>query len=179
MSSLGRESFEADCRNLIRDITGARQMSLDAFIRAYSARSGREIVRLHSSLGGERACGFLLSDEHTDYLVHAPGITPMHDDHIAAHELGHVIGEHYAVDDAANVEALTARLLPDIHPTKIRRLLGRTHYADRHEREAELFASILMGELSRPSAMLQPGGEDSDRDPLQWLFDATPRRSRR
>ena len=134
--------------------------------------------RVPSRLGGELACGLLVSTADTDYILHAAGITPMHGDHIAAHELCHLmlghVGQH---NDAAGAEMVAARLLPDVHPTAIRRLLGRTIYADQQENEAETFASIFMAECSRPTAMLRAGADtDSRRDQLQWLFDTTPRR---
>jgi hypothetical protein len=74
----------------------------------------------------------------------------VHQDHIIAHELGHVLLDHrsFAIDD----EAATQLLLPGLRPTLVHRVLNRTGaYSRLEEQEAEMMATILLEEASRPA----------------------------
>ncbi|MEV4760535.1 ImmA/IrrE family metallo-endopeptidase [Micromonospora sp. NPDC049559] len=74
----------------------------------------------------------------------------VHQDHIIAHELGHVLLDHrsFAIDD----DAASQLLLPSLRPTLVHRVLGRTGaYSRREEQEAEMMATVLLEEASRPA----------------------------
>lgn len=80
----------------------------------------------------------------------------VHQDHIIAHELGHVLLDHrsFALDDAA----ATQLLLPGLRPTLVHRVLNRTGaYSRREEQEAEMMATVLLEEAGRPTS---PGAGD-------------------
>lgn len=101
----------------------------------------------------------LIATAGVDYIFHAAGTTPLHAQHIAMHEVGHLVLDHGA-DPEATVgrperlslaeQAVVQTLLPSLPPAVIRRVLGRTTYSDPIEREVELFASMLLVRAYRP-----------------------------
>jgi hypothetical protein len=73
----------------------------------------------------------------------------VHQDHIVAHEIGHVLLGHrsFAIDDAA----ATQLLFPGLRPTMVHRVLNRDGaYSRAEEQEAEMMATVLLEETSRP-----------------------------
>ncbi|MBF6341501.1 hypothetical protein IU450_37315 [Nocardia abscessus] len=81
-----------------------------------------------------------------DVIAYAAGTTDFHIDQIIAHETGHMVLDHNAGSAGS---AGVQRLLPSIDPTLIRRVLGRSEFADHQEDEAELFADLLLSGVSR------------------------------
>ncbi|MFC4105650.1 M48 family metalloprotease [Micromonospora zhanjiangensis] len=81
----------------------------------------------------------------------------VHQDHIVAHELGHVLLGHrsFALDD----EAATRLLFPGLRPTMVHRVLNRDGaYTRAEEQEAEMMATVLLEESGRHP------GPSADRD---------------
>ncbi|TMQ92731.1 hypothetical protein ETD83_26690 [Actinomadura soli] len=76
----------------------------------------------------------------------AMGTTRFHREHIALHEIGHLLAGHQT---GVGVGDLASVLLPDLSPTMVRAVLGRTSYTSEQEREAEYFATLLL-DRSRP-----------------------------
>ncbi|WP_431949238.1 hypothetical protein [Nocardia lijiangensis] len=91
-------------------------------------------------------CGLWLDTGAADVIAYAAGTTDFHIDQIIAHEAGHMVLDH-----DAGADGLTGlqELLPDIAPGTIRRVLGRSDFADSQEDEAELFADLLLSSTSR------------------------------
>lgn len=63
----------------------------------------------------------------------------LHRDHIVLHEIGHLLRDHPGPGGAHPL----ARVLPDLSPELIERLLTRTAYTTDEEQEAELIASLI------------------------------------
>ncbi|MCP2337288.1 hypothetical protein [Actinomadura rupiterrae] len=99
-------------------------------------------------------CGLLVQTTTTDHIMFARGATPLHREHIIAHEVGHIMFEHG--EGMSSVE-LGIAMLPNIDPQLIRRMLGRASYSSTEEREAETFASLLVESGRR----MPPGPESS------------------
>lgn len=75
----------------------------------------------------------------------------VHQGHIVAHELGHVLLDHRAI--AIDDDSATQLLLPGLRPTLVHRVLNRTGaYSRREEQEAEMMATILLEEADRPTS---------------------------
>lgn len=111
----------------------------------------------------------LVSTDDADYIVHVVGTTLLHAQHIDMHEVGHLLLDHSTAIESVHTDnqvpalaeqAAVRALLPDLSPELIRRILGRTVYSNKQEREAELFASMLLSRTSRRVAGLGSSGVD-------------------
>ncbi|NAZ82780.1 ImmA/IrrE family metallo-endopeptidase [Kineococcus sp. R8] len=71
----------------------------------------------------------------------------MRRDHTLAHELAHVVLQHDR-DGQVIDPALLAHFFPDIDPSTVRALLGRSTYSSVQEREAEVMAWMLLATLA-------------------------------
>ncbi|WP_327116526.1 hypothetical protein OHB12_04835 [Nocardia sp. NBC_01730] len=127
----------------------------DRFLAALRAWRGRpiQLMPVESSaltdvwLPGRGApCGLWLDTETADVIAYAAGTTSFHVDQILWHEVGHMVLNHNAgAGDLAGLQVL----LPHIDPATIRRVLGRSEFADGQEDEAEVFADLMLSSTSR------------------------------
>jgi hypothetical protein len=103
-------------------------------------RRGRPI-RLHAyPFDVPGPFGMWLPTATSDHILYQAETTALHQEHIIAHELGHLLAGHGAVED----DGAWTDLMPDIPPETIRRALRRASYDTVDEREAETVATILL-----------------------------------
>jgi hypothetical protein len=96
------------------------------------------------------ACGLWMKRDSDDIIIHEAGTSEYHIDQIVCHEIGHMVLEH---DGGARTAAspnvgdqpkmIFATALAGFDPST-GTILGRTAYDDDRERDAEMFASIVM-----------------------------------
>jgi hypothetical protein len=98
--------------------------------------------------GTAGTCGLWLATTEDDHIFYEQHTSTLHQEHIVLHEFSHMLFDHHPVEEADDGNALRA-VLPDLDPRLINRLLGRTNYSTRQEREAELLASLLRTEADR------------------------------
>lgn len=123
---------------------------LDAFIANLSEYRGRPI-RLVATETADMAgslCGLWLTRDEEDIIAHEVGTSDYHIAQIVCHEVGHMMLGHdltrtFGTDRAREYD-LTRKVVPDIDPATIKAVLGRTDFASEQERDAEMFANILM-----------------------------------
>ncbi|SUD49565.1 Uncharacterised protein [Nocardia otitidiscaviarum] len=127
----------------------------DAFLRALGEWRGKpiELMPVESALlpgtldpGRGTPCGLWLDCTDVDVIAYDSATSDYHIDQIIAHETGHMLLDHDA--DGAGLLGVQ-QLLPDVDPALIRRVLGRSQFADHQEAEAELFADLLLVGVSR------------------------------
>ncbi len=99
-----------------------------------------------SASRGGAACGIWVATEATDIILVEKAASVAHQDHIIAHELGHMAFDHYGT--LAMSASQLGELLPNLAPALVRRVLGRNAYKAREEQEAEVFASVVMSRLA-------------------------------
>lgn len=85
-------------------------------------------------------CGLCVAGADADYIFCVGGPTGLHRDHIMLHEIGHLLGGHRGMLPGDGL----ARLMPNLEPETVRRVLGRTAYGTEEETEAETFASLVL-----------------------------------
>ncbi|MGW2050993.1 hypothetical protein ACWCPF_38400 [Streptomyces sp. NPDC001858] len=98
--------------------------------------------------------GLWLMTDSADIVFYQQDTTRAHQDHIILHEVGHIIADHKDEQVWTPGDDPAAGLLPGGLP----RGLPRTCYDSRHEREAELIATII---LERASFSDQLRGTDA------------------
>ncbi|MFB9364173.1 hypothetical protein [Actinoplanes nipponensis] len=103
-------------------------------------------------------CGLWISVPDADYVFYDPGTSRLHAEHIVLHELSHMLSGHTTglnADLQAGPAAdggVIGRLVPDLDPTTIETILGRTSYTTAQEREAEILASLIRARSGRRPA---------------------------
>lgn len=101
------------------------------------------------------------ADQHSGVWVHTttqdlifvdPTRSPWEQDHITAHEVGHMLWNHEASDvDLGEI------LLPDLDMSVVRAMLGRHDFSTEQEREAEMMATVIIDRAARtPAAAPSP-----------------------
>jgi len=119
------------------------------------------LLPLTSSIG---PFGVLVSSANADYVFFAQNTTPVHQRHIAMHELCHLLCGHRSQVVADS--DLLKLLVPDAGPKLIETVLGRSAYTAEEEREAEVLASLIL----EGAGSCTPAGElPSDADGLALL----------
>ncbi|WP_018543063.1 MULTISPECIES: hypothetical protein [unclassified Streptomyces] len=130
------------CQALVSTLDLPRPFSIDAFVRQLSARRSRPIWIRTLPIGSTiNACGLWIATESGDNIYVEEKTTRFHQDHIALHEIGHILCDHGFTDHETQ-DAL-ATLLPSISPEMISRLLARTNHTTEQEQEAELVATLI------------------------------------
>ncbi|GDY31729.1 hypothetical protein [Gandjariella thermophila] len=143
--SLRRRATESRLRRRLRrelaalHIEGPTDMA-DVCARL-SERRGKPIRLLAYPLEVPGPFGLWLNTPSADYVLYQAETTRLHQEHIIAHELGHLLADHPSDEDD---DAVWRELMPDIPPELIRRALRRTSYDTEHEREAETVATMLL-----------------------------------
>jgi len=112
-----------------------------------------------------------------DYVFYEPETSQLHREHIILHELGHLLCEHQPTEVID--EEVIAQLFPDLNPTVVHRVLGRTTYTAVEEQEAEMVASLVRERVDHELRATRPGGDDPessiagpDREVVDRLRDA-------
>lgn len=118
------------------------------FVRSVAELRGRPITLIPVGLLGlsESPCGLWLVREHDDVIIHEDKTSDFHIDQIVCHEIGHMLLGHDRAEGSGTdaLEQLFRTVLPDLDPAKVRAVLGRSDYESEMERDAELFASMIM-----------------------------------
>lgn len=152
--SIVLEEMTVRCEELIDTLIIPRPFDIDLFLATVAETRGRKIKLIPGRLGADQPCGMLISTTDIDYIYCADNVPPLQSQHTVMHEVGHLLFDHctsasscgetprVAGDDALRL------LLPTLSPALVRRVLGRTVYASDQEREAELFASLVLSRVS-------------------------------
>ncbi|BFU45119.1 hypothetical protein [Krasilnikovia sp. MM14-A1004] len=130
------------CQAVVDSLRLPRPFSVDALLADLATRRGRPI-NIHTLHGAMTAhtCGLWISTDFSDDIFVEERTTAFHREHIILHEIGHLVCDHGAIHDGA--ATTFSRLLPDLDPAMVRRLLARTNYTDEQEQQAELVASLI------------------------------------
>ncbi|MGP3925188.1 MULTISPECIES: hypothetical protein [unclassified Streptomyces] len=98
--------------------------------------------------------GMWLVAEYGDYIFYDSQTSPLHQEHIIVHEIGHVVCNHRSAGDDQRLY----RHIDIADPESIRQALPRIRYSDQQEQEAEMIASLILEAAGRvPAATLLSG----------------------
>ncbi len=143
---MGGRSVRKACAAKLRALTLRSPLDIQALCDQLQEARGRPITLM--ALRGLEAggpCGIWLATPGTDFVLHRDDTSPLHQTHIILHELSHLIFEH-----THGLEGDYLRLLlPNLGATAVRRILQRSAYTVREEREAETLATLLTQRIAR------------------------------
>ena len=151
---MDRAEIRRRCRRLLAELDLPRPFDIGELCRRLGAARGRPIVLLPMQLDADAPCGLLLGGARADYIVYEQSTTPLHQEHIVLHEVGHLMFRHTMAELPEN--GTMQRLFPDLDPVVVRRMLGRTEYSTREEAEAETLATLILAQADRREAAELP-----------------------
>ena len=146
-----RNALWRRCERIASTVDLPDPFDVTALFRSIAEQRGRpiELVALATKPGAP--CGVLAATDRADYVFYAKDTSPLHQQHILLHELGHLLCGH--AEGEVLSDKVAAVLTPNLPVELVRRVLGRTTYAREQEQEAELVASLIMRRVA--------GGEDA------------------
>lgn len=152
---------------LISGVTIPPTGDSSALCRAVAERLDRPVQLLPMPLPADAPCGIVISTPHAHYVAYDDRTSPLHQRHIVAHELGHLLAGHAARPVGSS--DLARLLMPTLDPALVTSVLGRVPgYDERAEWEAEFIAGLLHRRGTRrrkPDAAGQPTPGIPDADP--------------
>lgn len=152
------------CERILDDLAAPHGTDVRALCALVGRQQGKPIHLVAESLPPQSPSGLAVRTARFDAIIYEKRTTPLHQEHIIGHELGHILCGHGTVP---MIDSDTSRLLlPDLDPALVQAVLGRSNYTQEQEREAEMIASLI---LRRSVAPPRPGADDdagAGQDPL-------------
>jgi len=157
-----RKKLQQHCDELLADLAVPAPFDLVEFCRALGARRSRPLRIAPHPIGSAAGmpCGVWVELPDEDVIFVEGRTTPVHQEHIGLHEIAHIVCGHHGASSTG--PGYVERLLPNLDPAMVSRVLGRTSYGPEEEQEAEYMATLLGQRLAatgRP--VIQPGGDDT------------------
>jgi hypothetical protein len=149
------------CERLLAEIGLPRPFTMESFCHRLGAQRGKPLQLVPTGdTGAVGPSGAWIELADRDVILYDATTSPFHQQLIVGHELGHMLCDHYP---GSVLEAeVTALLLPNLDPALVRRILNRTDYSSREEREAETFATLLLQRAGEQPADAQPAQRPED-----------------
>lgn len=92
--------------------------------------------------------GIWLATQSADYVLYDAQTSPLHQEHIILHEIGHLVCDHRS--DRGDHQLYRQIDLADAE--SIRQALPRSRYSDLQEQEAEMIATLILESAGRVPA---------------------------
>jgi hypothetical protein len=131
--------------------------------RQVSALLGHRIDLLALPMATGAPYGITLFTRDTQIIAYEERTSRLHQDHIIAHELGHLLLGHLGVD--LDTDKAAAELFPALSPRLVGRVLTRTGvYTQVEEYEAETMATLMVehGNQRAPGPAGEPPPHQAD-----------------
>jgi hypothetical protein len=166
----GLTDLRAAARERVRAVLAAvpmpRPWSMNRWVDALEAWRGREIDLVPVAYRPGQPSGAWQARPDYDLIAYTEHTSALHQDHIIAHELAHMLCAHTGSCLMAESEA--AELAPDLAPRALSHLLTRVT-SGRDEYEAELIAVLLMSAATSEPPAVQPGASGRAADQARRL----------
>lgn len=148
------KALRAQCARRLAGLEIPDPFDIRVLCENVAARRGRPLHVLELPQGAPTGmpCGMWMGTQSADFIWYDASTSQAHADHIIAHELAHMLCDHFGPAD----EVLSVSLAPQISPATVKLMLGRTRYDTAQEREAELLASLLTAPAAVPPEVEEP-----------------------
>jgi hypothetical protein len=165
------------CEALIAGIELPEPFDMHAFCDYLGALWGSTVALFPTKTKHNEPCGMWVSVElagqRYDVFAYEKNAPPLHQAQMIFHEIGHCVAGHVGRTELPlSARELVARLMPNLKPDMVERILGcarePTAYTDPRETEAEYIGSRLLDKALGWGAPLAPDAPAG----LQRLHDA-------
>lgn len=135
------------CRKVIGSLPVPDPFSVHTLCARLAERRDRplRLLALPTPTAPGTPSGLLLSAEREDVILYDARTSPLHQEHIIVHEIGHLVCGHRSVAEDVRLE----RHLDLADPRSVRTVLPRVRYGDEQEREAEMIATLILEAAGR------------------------------
>ncbi len=130
--AMDEKAIRRRCEARLRELSLPTPFDLDTFIAEIAARRSRPIARYALPLMGGLP-GLWLETDTADLVYYEERTSPLHQQHIVLHELGHILWGHRGVRPAEIGDLTLAEW----------RELRQEHYTRVEEHEAETLATLI------------------------------------
>lgn len=142
------------CRKVIAQITLPEPFSARELCNHLAAERERplHVLALPTPTVPGTPSGMWLVAERGDYIFFDAQTSPLHQEHIIVHEIGHMVCDHRS----AGGDHSLYRYVDIADPESVRQVLPRIQYSDEQEQEAEMIASLVLeaaGRLPAPTLL--------------------------
>lgn len=139
------------CDELLTSLDLPDGVDIVTLCQRLGERRRRPVRLVPFELNQPQLYGIWFATDEADYITYERRTSPLHQEHIIAHELAHIVRGHGGFVREGD-PAAAAGLLPTVDAGVVRAMLPRSGYSDSDEREAEAMASLLLARLRRPPA---------------------------
>lgn len=139
-------------RATLRELGLPQSASVEELCAAVAEHRGRPIRLIARRMRFGEPSGFVESLPHEDHIHYEAETSRLHQTLICCHELAHLLLGHVAAAPADRQRPEATVQLPTIDADMVRLVLGRSHYDDLAEEEAEVLGMEMMRRL-----VLTPG----------------------
>lgn len=122
-------------RRIFEDLGLPPHPTMEELCKAYESKSGRSLYLIEREMQPGAPSGEYERYLTEDRIYYPKGTSPAHQALVQCHELAHLLLGHTLKHDA-------------ISPDVVRRVLGRAHYDEPAEFDAEIVGSVLFLELN-------------------------------
>lgn len=159
---MNQRAMRRICAALVRSLDLRHPVEPDELIttlcRYVGQKTGRDVRHMVVAFPPHTVSGLWIATETTDYILCEQHTSSWHRLLITSHETWHLLKGHYYGLDQPGV--LAGIELTSLDPSALGRIMaGRGPYDAKAEREADLFASMLLTKLTRgrhPPLSLEP-----------------------
>ncbi|MEV0113240.1 hypothetical protein AB0H77_08315 [Streptomyces sp. NPDC050844] len=162
-SQESERQLERRIRHLLRTLNVRPPLSVKELCQALSQSRGRHIELRSYPLPPSGPIGLWFETANADLIIFQRDTTPLHQDHIILHEVGHILADHHG----ASVDTQWDALLPGLEIGAIRRALQRCSYDTEQEHEAELIATIILEWASVLDRVMPSSSDDPSTQRIQ------------
>ncbi|MCX4731511.1 hypothetical protein [Streptomyces sp. NBC_01363] len=155
--------LERRISQLLRTLNVRPPLDVKELCQALSQSRGRHIELRSYPLPPSGPIGLWLETANADLILFQRDTTPLHQDHIILHEVGHILADHRG----AGVDTQWDALLPGLEIGAIRRALQRSSYGTEQEHEAELIATIILEWASVLDRVMPSSSDDHSTQRIQ------------
>jgi len=143
---MDEKAIRRRCEARLRELSLPTPFDLDTFIAGIAARRGRSIARYALPLMGGLP-GLWLETNAADLLYYEERTSPLHQQHIVLHELGHILWGHRGLRLGQTIA------LGDLTLAELRALRDE-RYTEEEEYAAETLATLIQHAAQRAQAGL-------------------------
>jgi hypothetical protein len=175
------------CQRRIEELDLPATFTLETFLETISRRRGdRPISCRPADLSGTTPFGMVLQSPTADTILYPQATTPLHQQHIIAHEAAHLLLDHVPVPTGGQqagrteVAGLVQQIVPALAPDILAQLgtgpaaqqgTASSVVSEAQEREAEVVATMVHVRIRRDEPPAAARGRDEFPDGLRDLFD--------